>query len=61
MIKWKAEKELIQLAKQFKAVAVVGPRQSGKTTLALQAFPNLPYISLENPESKTIILRHDVD
>jgi hypothetical protein len=31
MIKREAESELINLAKQFKAVAVVGPRQSGKT------------------------------
>jgi hypothetical protein len=30
MIKREAESELINLAKQFKAVAVVGPRQLGK-------------------------------
>jgi len=32
MIKREAEKQLTVLASQFKAVAVVGPRQSGKTT-----------------------------
>lgn len=33
MIQREAEIEIRALAKQFKAVAVVGPRQSGKTTL----------------------------
>ena len=32
MIERKAAKELINLASQYKAVAVTGPRQSGKTT-----------------------------
>lgn len=39
-------------SKQFRALAVVGPRQSGKTTLVKQAFPNKPYISLENPDER---------
>lgn len=55
MIKRKAEKELLQLAKQFKAIAIVGPRQSGKTTLAIQVFPNLPYVSLENPDTRRFV------
>jgi len=33
MIRRDLEKPLIEAAKQFSAVAVVGPRQSGKTTL----------------------------
>lgn len=52
MIKRKAEIELIQLAKQFKAVAIVGPRQSGKTTLAIHTFPDLPYVNFENPDTR---------
>ncbi len=52
MIKRKTEKELKLLATQFKAVALVGPRQSGKTTLAKYAFPDLPYVSLENPDTR---------
>jgi predicted AAA+ superfamily ATPase len=39
-----------QLARQFRLVAVVGPRQSGKTTLCKMAFPKKPYVSLENPD-----------
>jgi len=47
-----AEKELRKLAGQFKAVAVVGPRQSGKTTLVRMAFPDKAYVSLENPDTR---------
>ncbi|MBN2396265.1 MAG: ATP-binding protein [Candidatus Atribacteria bacterium] len=52
MIKREAEKRLISLSKQFKAVALVGPRQSGKTTLARHVFRNLSYVNLENPDSR---------
>lgn len=43
---------LLQMAGQFKTVAVTGPRQSGKTTLCRQSFPHLPYVSLENPDER---------
>ena len=33
----------------YPAIAVTGPRQSGKTTFARIAFPDLPYINLESP------------
>ena len=36
------------LATKFPVVALVGPRQSGKTTLIKMIFPNHPYISLED-------------
>lgn len=50
MIPREAEKELRILAEQFKAVAVVGPRQSGKTTLVRKVFESKPYVNLENPD-----------
>jgi len=50
MINRFAEKEIIELAKQFKAVAVVGPRQSGKTTLVKHIFKNKLYVNFENPD-----------
>ena len=37
-------------ANSFRSVLIVGPRQSGKTTLARDTFPNKPYVSLENPD-----------
>lgn len=52
MIKRDAEIKLIELSQQFKAVALVGPRQSGKTTLARHAFGDKPYVSLENPDTR---------
>lgn len=37
------------LLRQFPAVVILGPRQSGKTTLAKQIRPQWPYFDLENP------------
>lgn len=56
MINRSATPELIQLAQQFKAVAVIGPRQSGKTTLVRDTFKDKPYISLENPDARTFAI-----
>ncbi len=50
MIKRQATERLIHLSKTFRSVAVVGPRQSGKTTLCRTVFPEKPYVSLENPD-----------
>lgn len=50
MIKRIATERLIYLSKTFRSVAVVGPRQSGKTTLCRSVFPDKPYVSLENPD-----------
>jgi hypothetical protein len=50
MIPRQAETELQILATQFKAVAIVGPRQSGKTTLVRKIFSDKPYANLENPD-----------
>jgi predicted AAA+ superfamily ATPase len=50
MIQRIAKKRLIKLAKTFRSIAVVGPRQSGKTTLCRTTFPAKPYVSLENPD-----------
>jgi len=42
--------ELLSAAAEYPVVTVLGPRQSGKTTLTRLAFPSLPYFSLEDPE-----------
>lgn len=47
-----AEKTLIRLAKSFPVVAITGPRQAGKTTLAKAVFKGKPYVSLENPDER---------
>ena len=33
-------------------VTILGPRQSGKTTLAQMTFPDKPYFSLEDPDTR---------
>jgi predicted AAA+ superfamily ATPase len=40
---------LTRLGRQFPVVAITGPRQSGKTTLARWHFSGKPYVSLEDP------------
>jgi predicted AAA+ superfamily ATPase len=52
MVSRTAEKLIKDYSKQFRALAVVGPRQSGKTTLVRKVFPKKPYVSLENPDER---------
>jgi len=40
------------LAREFKVVAIIGPRQSGKTTLAQAVFGDKPYVSLEELDQR---------
>ena len=51
MIKRALEARLRELAKKMPAIAVVGPRQAGKTTLVRAVFPDYQYISLEDPDT----------
>ena len=50
MVVREAEPLARTLAREFKVVAIVGPRQSGKTTLAREVFAAKPYASLEDPD-----------
>ena len=52
MILRDAAKTLSRLAKGFPIVAITGPRQAGKTTLAKAVFGDKPYITLENPDER---------
>ncbi len=52
MIRRQAEPTLLQLAKGYPLLAITGPRQSGKTTLARSTFPDRPYVSLEDPDTR---------
>ncbi|MCP5140753.1 MAG: ATP-binding protein [Gammaproteobacteria bacterium] len=56
MIARKLESALRKLASHYPAVAVTGPRQSGKTTLCRTTFPDLPYVSLEAPDTRAFAL-----
>ena len=41
-----------EASRYFPVITLTGPRQSGKTTMLRHQFPNLPYVSLENPNIK---------
>lgn len=47
-----AAKQVKELSESFKAIAIVGPRQSGKTTLARDIFKGKQYVSFENPDNR---------
>jgi predicted AAA+ superfamily ATPase len=46
--------ELRLAASEYPVVTVLGPRQSGKTTLTRATFPQLPYFSLEEPDTRAL-------
>jgi uncharacterized protein len=48
-----------EVARSFPAVVMLGARQVGKTTLARQAFPDLPYLDCEDPATMAA-MREDV-
>jgi len=43
---------LRRLARHYVVIALTGPRQSGKTTLARSCFPRKPYVSLEDLDTR---------
>ena len=52
VIKREIESELKSYAKQFPVVAVLGPRQSGKTTIVQETFKKHLYFSLEDTNTR---------
>ncbi|MCG8334515.1 MAG: AAA family ATPase, partial [Proteobacteria bacterium] len=52
MIKREITKELIACSQEYPAVTILGPRQSGKTTLTKMAFGGHSYLSLEDPDTR---------
>lgn len=52
-----ASQKLKQLATKFPVVGLLGPRQSGKTTLAKELFPKKPYVSFENQDTVLLAIR----
>ena len=58
MIRRHLEPKLKQLAKQYPVITLMGPRQSGKTTLAKACFKKHSYHSLEDIDSREMA-EHD--
>jgi len=48
------ESTLVETAGIFPAVTLLGPRQSGKTTLVRHAFPEYTYVNLELPDDRSL-------
>ncbi|MCU7935225.1 MAG: ATP-binding protein [Candidatus Thiodiazotropha sp. (ex Dulcina madagascariensis)] len=47
---------LQRLLQGFPIITITGPRQSGKTTLARSIFADKPYLSLEDPDIRSMAL-----
>jgi len=56
MIARDVEPRLKMLAKQFPAIVLTGPRQSGKSTVCQKVFATLPYATLESPDVQAFAL-----
>lgn len=51
MIKRQMTQRINELRKSFPVIVVTGPRQSGKTTLIREMFPDYKYFNLESPQT----------
>jgi predicted AAA+ superfamily ATPase len=56
MVDRDVEPRLKMLARQFPAIVLTGPRQSGKSTLCQKVFAKLPYVTLESPDVRAFSL-----
>ncbi len=52
MVPRQASTTLQQFALGYPILAITGPRQSGKTTLARATFADKRYVSLEDPDER---------
>ena len=56
MIQREMSKVILEMAGYYPVVTIMGPRQSGKTTLAKALFPNFAYFNLESPHIREAAL-----
>jgi predicted AAA+ superfamily ATPase len=57
MFKREIAKELHELARGYPVITVIGPRQSGKTTVVKSVFPEKKYANLEYPDVRALALQ----
>ncbi|PIY31986.1 MAG: AAA family ATPase [Bacteroidetes bacterium CG_4_10_14_3_um_filter_42_6] len=57
LIKREIQEELQNMMVKYPVVTLIGPRQSGKTTLARMTYPEYHYCNLENPEIRQLAER----
>lgn len=56
MFKRDIESELLQIWQEYPILTLMGPRQSGKTTLIRSLFPDMPYYNLERPDIRQLLI-----
>jgi hypothetical protein len=56
MLKRDLREVLVRFASRMPILTLMGPRQSGKTTLVRDTFSSKPYVSLELPEERSFAL-----
>ena len=56
VIKRMIEERALFFSKKYPVLTITGPRQSGKTTLVQSVFPEHLYFTLENPQTRTLVL-----
>ncbi|MBR4786436.1 MAG: ATP-binding protein [Bacteroidales bacterium] len=56
MINRTLKNTILKNLRYFSVVTITGPRQSGKTTLLKSMYPELPYFSLENPDTREMAI-----
>ncbi len=56
MIQRHLSSHIKEAATQYPIVAVTGPRQSGKTTLCRELFPDYAYVNLEKPDTRAFAI-----
>ncbi|MCQ2336527.1 MAG: ATP-binding protein [Paludibacteraceae bacterium] len=54
------QQTLLELSNTWSIISVTGPRQSGKTTLCKNTFPQYQYVNLEHIPTRDNVL-HDID
>lgn len=57
LIKRQISKYLKKEVKKSPAIAILGPRQSGKTTVARMTFPDYEYVSLEELDNREFAIK----
>ncbi|MFN3235404.1 MAG: ATP-binding protein [Gammaproteobacteria bacterium] len=60
MLHRNVEPELAEAAKEYSIVSVLGPRQSGKTTVVRKSFPQKVYYNLEQPDIRQFVAEDPV-
>ena len=56
MIKRKITPYLLEMSRHFPVITILGPRQSGKTTLAKELFQNYTYVNLEVKDAREVAI-----